>query len=140
MGSFFEFVWMILATILAVVWWIVSYLVWIAVWFLLPFLVAAFIALRVAEKALGPEVVRAWVKARAMKFGTGSWERIRPWLFALGVLPFRVLAWFVVLAVWHAIVSLFWRPRWKPWPRAWEKRWKPAPRMSKQAGGRASQS
>ena len=82
--------------------------------------------MRLAERAFGEKVVRDWIKARAMRISAGTWDRIRPWLFALGVLPFRVLAWFVVYAIWHAIVSLFWRPGWKPWERAWSKRWKGA--------------
>ncbi len=91
---------------------------------LLPLAIVAFIALRASEKVLGPEVVRAWVKARAMRFGAGTWARVRPWLFAFSVAPFRVLLWFPVYAVWHAAVSLFWKPRWTPWQRAWGKRWK----------------
>jgi hypothetical protein len=113
-----------LGLVLGVLWWIVSYLLWGFVWLLLPLAIVAVLALRIAEKILGPDVVRAWVKARAMKFGTGTWDRVRPWLFALGVAPFRVLLWFPVYALWHAAVSLFWKPRWSPWQRAWGKRWR----------------
>lgn len=126
MQTLFSVLWSIVSTLVSLIWWVASTLVWIAVWFLLPFLIVAFIALRLAERAFGEKAVRDWVKLRATRLGAGTWDRIRPWLFALGVLPFRVLAWFVVFAVWHAVVSLFWRPRWKPWQRAWGKRWKAA--------------
>lgn len=116
-------------TFVGILWWVVSQLLWIAVWLLLPLAIAAFLALRLAERVFGQELVRAWVKARASKLGEGTWHRLRRALFALGVLPIRVIGWFVVYALWHSVVSLFWRPRWKPWPRAWAKRWRrrPAP-------------
>lgn len=113
----------VLGTLLGVLWWIVSYLLWGIVWLLLPLAIVAFVALRMSEKTFGQERVRAWVKARAMSFGAGTWERVRPWLFALGVAPFRVLVWFFVYAIWHALVSLVWKPRWTPWQRAWARRW-----------------
>ena len=119
-------VWSVLSIVLAALWWIVSYVLWGMLWLLLPLLLAAFVAVRVAEKAFGREAVRAWVKARTMRFGAGTWERVRPWLFALGAAPFRVLVWFVMYAVWHALVSVFWSPRWTPWQRAWGKKWKKA--------------
>ena len=124
MQTFLSVLWSIISTLVSLLWWVASTLVWITVWFLLPFLLVAFIALRLAERAFGEKSVRDWVKMRATRLGAGTWDRVRPWLFALGVLPFRVLVWFVVYAVWHAVVSLFWRPRWKPWQRAWAKRWK----------------
>lgn len=113
-----------LSLLLSVLWWIVSYLLWGLIWLLLPLAIIAFVAVRAAEKMFGREVVRAWVKARAAKLGAGTWDRVRPWLFAFGVAPFRVLLWFPVYAIWHALVSLFWKPRWTPWRRAWAKRWK----------------
>ncbi len=116
----------ILWTFVSLVTWVLSYVFWIFVWLILPFALFAFIAVRVAETALGQDVVRAWVKAKSLKFGTGAWVRARRLLFALGVLPVRVLFWFAVYAVWHTIVSLLWTPRWQPWPRAWGKRWRPA--------------
>ncbi len=113
----------LLSIIWSVVSWLLWQLVWMVVWFLLPFAVVAFIALRIAEKALGPEVVRAWVKRQSMKLGTGVWARTRRVLFAVGVLPVRVLWLLAVYTVWHSIVNLFWRPRWTPWQRAWGRRW-----------------
>ncbi len=111
-------------TLIAIVMWVLSYVFWIVVWLILPLAIAAFVAVRVAEKVFGGTVVRAWVKTQSMKFGAGAWVRARRLLFALGVLPVRVLLWFVVYAVWHSLVSLLWRPKWQPWQRAWDKRWK----------------
>jgi hypothetical protein len=120
LGTLLSVVW----TLLGIVWWIVSTLLWTLVWLLLPVAIVAFIALRIAESVLGEKVVRDWVKARALRYGAGTWDRVRPLLFALGVAPFRVLVWFVIYAVWHAVVSIFWKPRWQPWTRAWGRRWK----------------
>jgi hypothetical protein len=115
----------LLSWVFAIVWWIVSYLLWAIVWLILPFLVVGFIAMRAAEKILGPEVVRAWVKQQSLKFGVGTWHRARRWMFALTALPLRVLGWLSVYTIWHSVISLFWKPRWHPWTRAWGKRWKP---------------
>ena len=112
-------------TIIALVSWVLSKLFWIFVWLVLPFAIAAFVMLRVAENVLGQDVVRAWVKAKSMKYGAGAWTRLRRLTFALGVLPLRVIGWFVVYAIWYSVLSVFWTPRWRPWPRAWAKRWKP---------------
>jgi len=117
-------VWAAVSLLLGILWWIVSYLLWGFIWLLLPLAIVVFVALRASEKVLGPEVVRGWVKSRAMRFGAGTWHRVRPWLFALSVAPFRVLLWFPVYAVLHAIISLLWKPRWTPWQRAWGRRWK----------------
>ena len=122
----------ILSALGSVLWWVISflwsilwYLLWVVIWLLLPVAIAGFIALRVAERALGEKAVREWVKARALKYGAGTWDTARRWTFALGVLPLRVLGWLSVYTVWHAFVSILWRPRWTPWQRAWGKRWKP---------------
>ena len=112
-------------TVLGVLSWILSKLFWIVVWLVLPFALAAFVALRLAEKALGQEVVRAWLKAQSMKYGLNAWTRVRRLTFALGVLPLRVLGWLALYTVWHSLVSVLWTPRWRPWPRAWAKRWTP---------------
>ncbi len=116
--------WWIISSIFAVFWWIVATILWMLVWFVLPIAVVAFIALRGAESTFGQDAVRAWLKARSMKYGAGVWDRVRRISFALGVLPFRVIAWFAVYAVWHAVVSVFWRPKWQPWTRAWGRRWR----------------
>ncbi len=117
----------LLGWVFSIAWWIVSYLLWAIVWLLLPFALVAFVAMHVAEKALGPEVVRGWLKKQSLKFGAGTWTKVRRLTFALTALPLRVLAWLIVYSVWHSIVSLFWKPRWHPWDRAWAKRWKAEP-------------
>ena len=120
----------VFGTLFAILWWIAGTLFWIFFWLVLPVLIVGFLGLRGAEKVLGPDVVRAWVKSKTMKFGGGAWVRARRLTFALGVLPVRVLGWFVVYVVWHSLVSLLWRPKWQPWQRAWGKRWKPVKRTA----------
>lgn len=115
-------------TLIGIVFWLLEKLFWIFLWLILPLLIAAFVALRLAESVLGKDRVRAWIKAKSLKYGGTVWVRARRLTFALGVLPIRVLAWFVVYAVWHSIISLIWRPKWSPWQRAWSKRWKPVKR------------
>lgn len=120
----------LLGWMFAIAWWIASYLLWAAVWLLLPLAIVAYIAFRVSEKVFGPEVARAWLKRQSLRLGGGVWDKLSRGLIASSVLPFRVMAWFVVYAIWHSLVSLLWRPRWTPWDRAWAKRWKPtAPRV-----------
>ena len=122
----------IFSWLFAAIWWVISfiwsiawYLLWVVIWLLLPVAIVAFIALRIAESVLGEKTVREWVKARAMKYGAGTWVYARRWTFALGALPLRVIGWLAVYTVWHSLISIFYTPRWKPWTRAWGKRWKP---------------
>jgi hypothetical protein len=116
MSSILAFVW-------SIVWWVLSTLLWALVWIALPFAVAAYIGVRVAEAALGRDVVRAWLRTKSKTLATGLGRRLSAFLLALSALPFRVVAWLAIYTVWHSIVSLMWTPRWKPWPRAWAKRW-----------------
>jgi hypothetical protein len=125
---FAPIIWL-LSTIFSIVLWLVTQLLWMVLWLLLPIAVVAFIGLRVAEYTLGQDRVRAWVKARTAKYGSAASIRARRILFALGVVPVRVLFWFVIFAVWHSIVSLLWRPRWTPWRRAWARRWRAKPEI-----------
>lgn len=115
----------VLQMLLSILLWVVWQLVWIAVWLLLPVAIVAFVALKLAEKTFGEAPVRAWVKARALKYGGGLGERMARGALAASVLPFRVSLWFVIYTIWHALVGLLWRPKWTPWERAWAKRWKP---------------
>jgi hypothetical protein len=110
-----------------IVLWLAWQLLWIVLWLVLPILVVAFIALRAAEYMFGQGRVRAWLRARTAKYGSAASIRARRLPFALGVVPVRVLFWFVIYAIWHSIVSLLWRPRWTPWRRAWAKRWRADP-------------
>jgi hypothetical protein len=117
------FVWF-LGLLVSIVLWVITQLLWIVLWLVLPLAVAAFVALRIAERVLGQEKVRAWVRARTRKYGSAASKRAQRWIFALGVVPVRVLFWFVLYAIWHSLVSLLWRPRWSPWQRAWARRWR----------------
>lgn len=117
----------VVSVIWSVLWWVATYLLWLALWVFAPFILIAFIALRGAEYLLGPEMVRAWVKRMSLKFGGGAWRRTHRALFALGVMPVRVLGWLMLYSLWHVLISLFWTPRWSPWQRAWERRWRRKP-------------
>jgi len=126
------FIWLI-GLIFSILFWIVRQLFWLVLWFVLPILVVAFVALRIAERVLGQEKVRAWVRARTQKYGSAASKRAQRWVFALGVAPVRVLFWFVLYTIWHSVVSLMWRPRWSPWQRAWGKRWRQQPQLQPKA-------
>lgn len=115
----------VISLLLSVVWWIAGYLFWVFIWLILPFAIVAYLAMRAAEAIVGRDAVRAWVKDRSRRLGGGIWDRLSRLLLASSVLPFRVLFWFVVYAIWHSIVSLMWTPKWRPWTRAWSKRWRP---------------
>lgn len=115
----------ILGLLFSIVWWIVWQLLMIILWLVLPVVIVAIVALRVAERMFGQERVRNWVKARTAKYGFAASDRARRIVFALGVMPFRVMFWFVFYAFWHVLVSLLWRPKWSAWDRAWAKRWRP---------------
>jgi len=117
------FLWL-LGSLLSIVLWVMMQLLWIVLWLVLPLAIAAFVALRIAERVLGQEKVRAWVRARTQKYGVAASKRAQRWIFALGVVPVRVLFWFVLYAIWHSVVSLLWRPRWSPWQCAWARRWR----------------
>jgi hypothetical protein len=108
----------------SILWWIIVQILWIVLWLILPLAIAAFFALRLAERVLGQEKVRGWVRARTQKYGASASKTAQRWVFALGALPIRVLFWLPIYAIWHSMVSLLWRPKWSPWQRAWGKRWK----------------
>lgn len=127
-------IWLI-QTLFSIAWWIVWQLIWIALWILLPLAIVAYAVFFLAEKALGPHVVRGWLKRQSLRLGGGAWDRLRRGLVATSVLPFRVLAWFAIYTVWHSVVSLLWTPRWTPWQRAWAKRWRPQNPGGRRAGG-----
>lgn len=127
----------LLGWVLSILWSITWYVLWALIWLVLPFALVAFVALRVAESVLGPDVVRAWVKAQSMKYGAGMWTRAHRLLFALGALPLRVLGWLIVYTIWHSLISLLWKPRWNPWTLAWAKRWKPPQTAGRAAAAKA---
>ena len=59
----------LLGLLASILWWVFMQILWIVLWLLLPLAVLAFVALRVAERVLGQEKVRAWVKSRTQKYG-----------------------------------------------------------------------
>ena len=73
-----ETLWSIVTTVLwwalGWVWWLLSSLFWLLAWFVLPLLVAAFIAVRVAEAAIGRTIVRTWLRAEFE--GGGSTRKV----------------------------------------------------------------
>lgn len=129
------FLWLF-GLLFSIAFWVLAQIFWILLWLVLPFAVAAVIAARIAERLIGRERVRGWVRVRTQKYGAAASRRAQRWLFALGVVPVRVLFWFVLYAIWHSFVSLLWRPRWSPWQQAWARRWRgpaqahPAPNKS----------
>lgn len=137
-----DWLWWVLLQALGLVQSILTWLLvkafWLLAWLLLPLAVVLFVAVRVATYALGREVVHAWLKRHSARLGRGTWRRAWRGGIALSVLPLRVLGWYVVYALWHSFVSLWWTPRWKPWPRAWSRRWRPAaPPRAAGPGGHA---
>jgi hypothetical protein len=120
--------WWLPKQILWLIWaalsWLIIKLFWITLWILLPVLFVAILSLRMAEYVLGKERVRTWMKRISLNFGAATWRRSRRLLFALGVLPLRVLGWLVFYTLWHSALSLWWTPRWSPWQRAWARRWR----------------
>jgi hypothetical protein len=126
--------WWLVSLLAAALWWLAGTVLWMAFWVALPLLLVAYLAMRAAEAALGKAVVRGWLTARAAALGGGIWFRISRAIAALSAMPFRVLFWFLVYAVWHSFVSLLWRPRWGPWQRAWQRRWRPAKTVEARTG------
>lgn len=116
-GQMLWFVW-------SIVFWLISTLFWLSLWVLLPVIVFMFVAVRIAEYLLGKERVRQWAKGHSLKFGAVAWQRTHRALFALGILPVRVLSWWALYTVWHSAINLLWTPGWTPWQRAWDRRWR----------------
>lgn len=114
-----QVLWWILGTL----WWLITQLLWMLLWLALPLLVIAYVASRAAGYVLGKSTVDAWLRGRARRLGTGTWRRTHSAALAFMLLPPRVLVWLMVYSLWHAVLSLLWRPRWSPWQRAWGRRW-----------------
>ncbi len=108
--------WMVLS-------WLLLQLFWTILWVALPVIVAAVLCALTAERLLGKEPVRSWVRTQCYRFMGNALHRARRACFALVALPVRVLGWFVIYTVWHAVINLWWSPRWRPWQRAWRCRW-----------------
>jgi hypothetical protein len=115
------------AHILWMVWAIVSWLLlqvfWLLLWSLLPICVAAVLCALAAERVLGKQLVRSWLRKQVLAVANAVRRRMPKMLFALWAVPARVFAWFVLFALWHAVINLWRTPRWTPWRRAWRCRW-----------------
>lgn len=125
MEALFGAIFYVLSAMFGIVMWVLWQLAWIVLWLILPVLIVAYAAVRIAENILGRDVVRGWLRSRSLRLGGGLAVRSRRFLLAMSALPFRVVFWFLMYAVWHSLVSLVWRPKWKPWTRAWSKRYRP---------------
>jgi len=122
-----ELLWWIAAKLFCAAWFIVSWLLWqllwLILWTILPLALAAIICVLVAERALGTALLRPWIRTHVFRIAAGVGRRARSAAVALAALPVRVLCWFVIYALWHSLVNLWWTPRWRPWERAWNCRW-----------------
>ena len=67
----------LLGLLASILWWVFMQILWIVLWLLLPLAILSFVALRVAERVLGQEKVRAWVKSRTQKYGASASKRSR---------------------------------------------------------------
>jgi hypothetical protein len=122
-----EILWWLIVQMIWMVWAVLSWLLlqsfWLLLWLALPICVAGFLAVLVADRLVGKEVVRLWIKKQSLRLATWAWHRVRRALFAVWAVPLRVLQWFVIFALWYAILNLWRTPRWTPWQRAWRCRW-----------------
>jgi hypothetical protein len=92
-------------------------------WLALPMCVAAILCVLVAQRLFGKDLVRPWIRKQSLSFAKLAWHRTRKAVFVLWAVPVRVLVWFVIFALWHAVLNLWRTPRWIPWRRAWRCRW-----------------
>ena len=122
-----EILFWFVAQIIWVVWTVLSWLFlqvfWLVLWLMLPICAAAVLCVFAAERLLGKDLVRGWLRRNALSFASEAGQRARKMLFALWSVPARVLGWFVVFALWYAVLNLWRTPRWTPWRRAWRCRW-----------------
>jgi hypothetical protein len=122
-----EILWWLSATLVWIVWAILSWLLvqafWLILWFTLPICVVGILAVLAAERFLGKELVRPWIRKQWRRFRKAVWQRARRVLVAVWAAPVRVASWFVIFALWHAVLNLLLTPRWTPWRRAWRRRW-----------------
>jgi hypothetical protein len=115
------------AQIIWAVWTVVSWLLlqvfWLLLWSLLPICVAAILCALAAERVLGKALVRSWLSKHSLALVSALRRRIPRAVFTLWAVPARVAGWFVVFALWHALINLWRTPGWTPWRRAWRRRW-----------------
>jgi hypothetical protein len=103
--------------------WLVLQLFWAVLWVAMPVIVAAVLCAIAAERLIGKEPVRSWIRTHAYRLLARALHRARRAVFGLAALPVRVVGWFVIYTIWHAVISLWWTPCWSPWQCAWRCRW-----------------
>jgi hypothetical protein len=122
-----EILWWLGAYLLWAVWavlsWLLVQLFWLLLWLALPICVAAILCVFATERILGKELVWRWIRKQSLGLANRAWHRTRGALFVVWAVPVRVLNWFVIFALWHAVINLWRTPRWTPWQRAWRCRW-----------------
>jgi hypothetical protein len=122
-----EILWWLGAYTIWAVWavlsWLLVQLFWLLLWMVLPICVAAILCVFVTERVLGKELVWRWIRKQSLSLANRAWHRTRGALFVVSAVPVRVLNWFVIFALWYAVINLWRTPRWTPWQRAWRCRW-----------------
>jgi hypothetical protein len=122
-----EMLWWLGASVIWAVWavlsWLLVQLFWLLLWSALPIGIAAVLCVLAAERLLGKGLVRSWVRAQALAIAERARRHAGRALVALCTVPARVMLWFVIFALWHAVLNLWRTPRWTPWARAWRCRW-----------------
>jgi hypothetical protein len=103
--------------------WLLVQLFSLLLWLTLPIGIVAIVGVVVAERVFGKQQVRPWIRKQLGGMAGRAWGRVRSALFALWTVPLRVLGWFVIFALWYAVLNLWRTPRWTPWGRAWGRRW-----------------
>jgi hypothetical protein len=122
-----EILWWLISQMIWVVWavvaWLLLQLFWLLLWLVLPICAAAALCVFVGERLFGKELVRPWIRKQSRCLAKRARLRIRRALFVVWAMPVRLLNWFVIFALWHAVLNLWRTPRWTPWQRAWRCRW-----------------
>ena len=101
----------IISIIFSVIWWILSF-------FFLPLFILLVIALLVIRFAYRFDYLKPFIDRQFKKLGQYGLNSAKGIAYALTVLPLHVLFRFLWLSVWHAFISLLWKPKWSPWERA----------------------
>jgi len=119
-----EILWWLVAQLIWAVWAIFSWLlVQLLLWLALPVCVAGILCVFVAQRLFGKDLVWSWIRKGSLSLSKRVWHGVRRALFVLSAMPLRVFAWFVIFALWHAVLNLWRTPRWTPGQRAWRCRW-----------------
>ena len=97
--------------IFSVVWWFLSFL-------FLPLFILLIILIIVLRFAYRSPYFKPYLDKKFKQIGAYGLDKFKAILYTITVVPFHVLLRFILLSVWHAIISLLWKPKWSPWERA----------------------